>query len=144
MHVNPPSGVFGNTTFIVSVSNFVYDLSATMWVAYGAAALTRCRRPWCPYCTPSHRDDEDATGLRYNFYVKPPTGVEYALFATPAPQTSVIMSTLPVGVSTVRAVAVDSSDDRSYTEAVSINVTVAASQVTSDTLQQLLDETVAS
>jgi len=41
-------------------------------------------------------------------------------------------------------VAVDSSDDRSYTEAVSINVTVAASQVTSDTLQQLLDETVAS
>jgi len=90
------------------------------------------------------RDDEDATSLRYNFYVKPPTGVEYALFTAPAPQTSVIMSTLPLGVSTVRAVAVDSSDDRSFTEGVNINVMVAASQVTSDNLQQLLDETVAS
>ena len=91
-----------------------------------------------------YRDDEDATSLRYNFYVKPPTGVEYVLFTAPAPQTSVIMSTLPVGVSAVRAVAVDGSDDRSFTEVISINVTVAASQVTSDTLQQLLDETVAS
>jgi len=44
----------------------------------------------------------------FNYFVQPPGGVEYALLTAPAPLTSVIISTLPVGTSTVRAVALDS------------------------------------
>jgi len=62
-------------------------------------------------CSATHclvdSDSEDSS-LLFNYYVKPPGGVEYALLPAPAPQTSVIMRTLPVGISTVRAMAIDS------------------------------------
>ena len=46
-------------------------------------------------------------GLAYNFYVKPPTGAEYRLLATPQRLTSVNLNVLPVGINYVRAVAID-------------------------------------
>jgi len=67
-----------------------------------------CSRALCLWHgLPLARDNED-TSLLFNYYVKPPGSVEYALLAAPAPLTSVIISTLPVGISTVRAVAIDS------------------------------------
>lgn len=53
-----------------------------------------------------HRDTL-GLGLAYNFYVKPPTGAEYRLLATPQRLTSVNLNVLPVGVNSVRAVAID-------------------------------------
>jgi len=104
VHVNPPSGIFGNTTFIVSATNFVYVALVHMWFLSNA----RCSRLLrMLHCLRFARDDED-TSLMFNYFVQPPGGVEYALLSAPAPLTSVIISTLPVGTSTVRAVAVDS------------------------------------
>jgi len=119
-------------------------------------------------------DDTDHASLRYNYFVKPPGGVEYPLLAAPAPLTSIILSTLPVGVSSVRAVAIDSrygrccdprrlcpepalitaalsdawcgagrSGDRTFTDPVDIDVTVAPEQVQATVLQQMLDDTIA-
>ena len=45
--------------------------------------------------------------LRYNFYVTPPTGAEYALLVSPTYQSTVVVPTLPIGVNLVRAAAVD-------------------------------------
>ena len=46
-------------------------------------------------------------GLAYNFLVQPPNGAEYALLAAPQHLTSVTVDLLPVGQSTVRALAID-------------------------------------
>lgn len=45
--------------------------------------------------------------MRYNFYVTPPTGTEYAVLLTPSLQSALLLSNLPVGVSSIRVLAVD-------------------------------------
>ena len=45
--------------------------------------------------------------LQYNFYVLPPNGTEYTVLVTPTWQSSVILTTLPIGISSIRAVAID-------------------------------------
>ena len=73
----------------------------------------------------------------YNFYVTPPGGgSEYAILSKPSVQAVVTLSSLPVGVSTVRALAIDLLGDSGFSTSVSVNVTAAA--VNSTVLTALL------
>ena len=47
--------------------------------------------------------------MRYNFYVTPPIGTEYAVLLTPSLQSTLLLFNLPVGVSSVRVLAVDAA-----------------------------------